>query len=130
MSVACPGPIIGDAHAIHSDPDMFELPLLIAAVGVGALAAFALWSPRPRAALMAADESALDAGSRLASRSIDQLQELVPQQAVDAVSGLAATARSATDGASSAAGDRLHDTVGRARDLMHELPARARRFPR
>jgi hypothetical protein len=40
-------------------------PLLMAAVGIGALAAYALSSPRRRAALAAASQSVLDAGSRL-----------------------------------------------------------------
>src|SRR5256885_6737540 len=49
-------------------------PLLMAAVGIGALAAYALASPRRRAALVAAGQSALDAGSRLASASAERLR--------------------------------------------------------
>ena len=77
-------------------------PLLIAAVGIGALVAYALSSPRRRAALTAAGESALEAGSRLAARSAD---------------------------ATSAAAGTLHDAVDRASDLMHEALSRARKLP-
>ncbi len=74
-------------------------PLLIAAVGIGALVAYALSSPRRRAVLTAAGESALEAGSRLA--------------------------RTSTDATSAAAGT-LHDAVDRAGDLMHRALSRAK----
>jgi hypothetical protein len=45
----------------------------MAALGVSALAAYALSSPRRRAALAAAGQSALDAGSRLAGASAERL---------------------------------------------------------
>jgi hypothetical protein len=44
----------------------------MAALGVGALAAYALSSPRRRAQLAAAGQSALDAGSRLAGASAEK----------------------------------------------------------
>src|SRR4029453_3461096 len=49
-----------------------DTPLLIAVVGIGALIAYALSSPRRRAAVTAAGESALKAGSRLATTSADR----------------------------------------------------------
>jgi uncharacterized membrane protein len=104
-------------------------PLLIAAVGLGALAAYALSSPRRRAALTAAGQSALDAGSRLATTSADRLQHLLPRQAQDTVSDLATTARSASGRATSAAAGTLHDALDRASDLMHEVLSRARKLP-
>jgi len=106
-----------------------KTPLLIATVGIGALVAYALSSPRRRAALTAAGESALEAGSRLATASADRLHDLLPQQALDAVSGLTATARSASGRASSAAAGTLHDAVDRASDLMHEVLSRMRKLP-
>jgi uncharacterized membrane protein len=104
-------------------------PLLIAAVGLGALVAYALSSPRRRAALAAAGESALEAGSRLASRSAERLHDLLPEQAFDAVGGFTDKARSASERATSAAAGTLHDVVDRASDLMHEVLSRARRLP-
>jgi uncharacterized membrane protein len=104
-------------------------PLLIAAVGIGALVAYALSSPRRRAALAAAGESALEAGSRFATRSADRIHDLLPQQALDAVGGLTATARTASERATSAAAGTLHDVVDRASDLMHEVLSRARKLP-
>jgi uncharacterized membrane protein len=106
-----------------------DTPLLIAVVGIGALIAYTLSSPRRRAALTAAGESALKAGSRLATTSADRLHDLLPEQALEAVSGLTATARSASERASSAAAGRLHDAVDRASDLMHELLSRLRKLP-
>src|SRR2546423_1960634 len=58
-------------------------PLLMAAVGIGALAAYALASPRRRAALVAAGQSALDAGSRLASASAERLRIGKPRRTGD-----------------------------------------------
>lgn len=104
-------------------------PLLIAAGVVGALAAYALSSPRRRAALMEAGHSALDAGSRIASTSAEYLQDLVPERAQESVSHFAARARSATDSGMSTAASKLHDAVDRASELMHEVLARARRLP-
>ena len=49
-------------------------PLLVAAVGIGALAAYALSSPRRRAAVAAVGRSAIDAGSRLATTSAERLR--------------------------------------------------------
>jgi uncharacterized membrane protein len=106
-----------------------DTQLLIAVVGIGALLAYALASPRRRAALAAAGESALQAGSRLAATSAERLHDLMPEQALEAVSGLTATARSAAESASSAAADTLHDTLDRASDLMHELLSRLRKVP-
>jgi uncharacterized membrane protein len=73
-------------------------PLLIAVVGIGALVAYALSSPRRRALLTEAGASALDAGARLATRSAD---------------------------ATSAAAGSLHDAVDRASDRMHQALLRA-----
>src|SRR5256885_16396109 len=58
-------------------------PLLMAAVGIGALAAYALASPRRRAALVAAGQSALDAGSRLASPSAERPRIRKPRRTGD-----------------------------------------------
>lgn len=104
-------------------------PLLIAAVGVGALVAYALSSPRRRAALAAAGESALEAGSRFATRSADRLHDLMPERALDAVGEFASSARGASGRATSAAAGTLHDVVDRASELMHEVLSRARRLP-
>src|SRR5215218_7171036 len=104
-------------------------PLLIAAVGIGALVAYVLSSPRRRAALAAAGESALEAGSRLAATSADRLHDLLPQQALDAASDFTASARNASRRATSTAVGTLHDAVDRASELMHEVLSRARRLP-
>jgi len=104
-------------------------PMLIAVVGAGALVAYALSSPRRRAALAAAGESALQAGSRLATTSADRLHDLLPRQALDAASDLTATARSASERATSVAAGSLHDAVERATNLMHELLSRVRQLP-
>jgi len=56
-------------------------PLLMAAVGIAALAAYAMSSPRRRAALAAAGRSALDAGSRLAASSAERLRTSKPRRA-------------------------------------------------
>lgn len=106
-----------------------KTPLLIAAVGVGALVAYALSSPRRRAALAAAGTSALEAGSRLASTSAERIHDWIPQQALDAMSGATATARHASERATSAAAGKLHDVVDRASELMHEVLSRARELP-
>src|SRR5688572_9592845 len=86
-------------------------PLLIAAVGVGALVAYALSSPRRRAALAAAGESALEAGTRFASRSADRLHDLLPERVLDGAGGFTASARDATERATSKAAGTLHDVV-------------------
>jgi uncharacterized membrane protein len=104
-------------------------PLLIAVVGIGALVAYVLSSPRRRTALTAAGESALEAGSRFATTSADRLHDLLPRQALGAVSGLTATARSASERATSAAAGSLHSALERASDLMHEVLSRARKLP-
>jgi uncharacterized membrane protein len=104
-------------------------PLLIAAVGVGALLAYALSSPRRRAALLEAGQSALDAGSRLATTSAARLHEMLPEGAQDSMSTFTARARSATGNGMSTAAGKLHDAVDRASDLMHEVLARARKLP-
>jgi uncharacterized membrane protein len=104
-------------------------PLLIAVVGIGALVAYALSSPRRRAALTAAGKSALEGGSRLATRSAGRLHDLLPRQALHSARGLTATARSASERATSASADTLHHAVHRASDLMHELLSRMRKLP-
>lgn len=103
--------------------------LLIAAVGVGALLAYALASPRRRAALLTASRTAIDAGSRLATTSAERLRQLIPEPAQDSASRLAAHAEHAAGSAASSAADRLHHAVDRASELMHEAVARARRLP-
>ena len=105
-------------------------PLLFAAIGIGALAAaYALSSPRRRAALIAAGESALHAGSRLATTSAEKIRDVLPHQALDTVSGLTSTARSASEHAATTAADKLHDAMDRASDLMQDLLSRLRRVP-
>jgi uncharacterized membrane protein len=115
-------------------------PLLIAAIGVGAVLAYVLSSPRRRTALAAASQSALDAGSRLVSTSAARLRELIPEstaeQTREAIGRLsasaehaAANANHATDSAMHSAAGKLHAAVDRASQLMHEVVARARRLP-
>ena len=104
-------------------------PLLIAAIGVGALLAYVLASPRRRAALLTASHSAIDAGSRLASTSAERLRQLIPEPAQESASRLAAQAEHAAGNATSSAAERLHHAVDRASELMHEAVALARRLP-
>jgi len=103
--------------------------LTIVAAGVGALLVYALASPRRRAALLDAGQSALDAGSRLASTSADRIQSMLPSHATESAAALASSARSATSRATSAAAETLHDAVDRASALMHDVLARARELP-
>jgi uncharacterized membrane protein len=105
-------------------------PLLIAAIGVGALLAYALSSPRRRAALLTAGHTAIDAGSRLASTSAERLRHLIPEAAQDSATRIAAQAEHAAGNATSSAAERLHHAVDRASELMHEAVARARRASR
>ncbi len=104
-------------------------PLLIAAVGVGALLAYILSSPRRREALLSASQSALDAGTRLASTSAERLRHMIPETQASA-SRLASDAEHAASSATSSAAERLHHAVDRASELMHEAVARARRASR
>lgn len=104
-------------------------PLLIAAVGVGALLAFVLSSPRRRTALVAAGQSALDAGSRLASASAERLRDWLPEHTPEAISRFAEQAERSADGATSSATGRLHHAADRASELMRDALARARRLP-
>lgn len=105
-------------------------PLLFAAIGIGALAAaYALSSPRRRAALIAAGESALEAGSRLATTSAEKIRDVLPEQAMNTMSGLTSTVRSASERATTTASDKLHDAVHRASDLMQDLLSRMRELP-
>lgn len=104
-------------------------PLLIAAVGVGALLAYALSSPRRRTALVAAGQSALDAGSRLVTTSAERLREMLPEPTQDSIGRLSANAERAADSATRTTTGRLHDAVDRASELMHQAVARARRLP-
>jgi uncharacterized membrane protein len=103
-------------------------PLLIALVGVGALA-FVLSSPRRRHALAAAGQSALDAGSRLSATSADRLRELIPDRTQELANRLSAKAAGATDDLTSTVAGNLHDLLDRASELMREAVARARRLP-
>jgi uncharacterized membrane protein len=104
-------------------------PLLIAAVGIGALLAYALSSPRRRTALMAAGQSALGAGSRLVSTSAERLRELMPEPSQESANQLAANAEQAAGSAMQNAAGKLHDAVDRASVLMHQAVARARKLP-
>jgi uncharacterized membrane protein len=74
--------------------------LILAAIGTGAAIAYALASPRRRAALVVAGQSALDAGSRALTTSAERLREMLPEP--------------------------RHE---RASELMHEAVTRARRLP-
>lgn len=95
--------------------------LVVAAVGVGALVAYALSSPRRRAVLAAAGESAVDAGSRLATTSAEQAQ--------NAVRRLTAKARNISESVTSAAAGEFRDAADGASELMQEAMAVARRLP-
>jgi hypothetical protein len=100
--------------------------MLIGAVGVGAMAAYALSSPRRRSGLLAAGQSALGAGSRLATASADRLRDVLPDRALDAVSALRTSARTASGRASSAGADTLHELGDRASEAMQNMLSRAR----
>jgi uncharacterized membrane protein len=104
-------------------------PLLIAAIGVGALLAYALSSPRRRTALVAAGHSAIDAGSRLVSTSAARLREMLPEATPESIGRLSSNAEHAADSAAHSAAGKLHAAVDRATELMHEAVARARRLP-
>jgi uncharacterized membrane protein len=104
-------------------------PLIVVTVGIGALLAYAMSSPRRRAALVAAGQSALDAGSRMATLSAERLHDVIPDAMQDSMSRLAETARSASESIGSTAAARLQDAVDRATELMHEVVARARKVP-
>ncbi|MCW5659007.1 MAG: SRPBCC family protein [Burkholderiaceae bacterium] len=104
-------------------------PLLIVAIGVGALLAYALSSPRRRTALVAAGQSALDAGSRLVSTSATRLRDMLPEPTQESIGRLSMSAEQAADGAMSSAAGKLHAAVDRASDLMHQAVTRARRLP-
>lgn len=103
--------------------------LLAAAVGLGALLAYALASPRRRSALVAAGHSALEAGSRLAATSAERLQEWMPERLQEPVDRLATHAAGDADSVMSAAAGKLHNAVDVASELMHRAVARARRLP-
>ncbi len=100
-------------------------PWLIAAVGVGALLAYALSSPRRRTALAVAGQTALGAGQRLVSTSAERLRQWMPER--EAISRFADDAQRAADDATASASGTLRDVADRARDLTHEIVARARR---
>jgi uncharacterized membrane protein len=102
-------------------------PWLIAAVGVGAALAYVLSSPRRRTALAAASQSALDAGQRLVSTSADRLRQWMPER--DMLGRYSDDARGVADSATTTATGTLHDVTDRARDLTHQVVARARRLP-
>src|SRR5439155_2217553 len=101
---------------------------LIAAAGAGALLVYALSSPRRRSALASAGQSAFGAGQRLVSTSAERLREWMPEPARDAI-GRAPDAQRAADTATATAAGTLHDVADRARELTHEVMARARRWP-
>lgn len=104
-------------------------PLVIAAVGIGALLAYALSSPRRRTALMAAGQTALDAGSRFVSTSAERLRDMLPETSTDSLGRYSAQAERTASGVAATAAGKLHDAVDRAGELMHEVVARARRLP-
>ena len=104
-------------------------PLLIATVGLGALLAYALASPRRRAAISAAGHSALDAGARLASSSAERLQEWMPERLQERVERFTARAPQVAEDVSASTADRWHSAVDAAGELMHRAVARARGLP-
>ena len=104
-------------------------PLVIAAVGIGALLAYVLSSPRRRTALVAASQTAFDAGSRFVNSSAERLREMLPEPSPDSINRFAARTERAATGVAATAAGKLHDAVDRAGDLMHEVVARARRLP-
>lgn len=113
----------------YSTHRSISTPLLIAAIGVGALLAYALSSPRRRTALAAAGQQALDAGSRLVSTSAARLREILPETTQESIARLTSDTEQAADGAMHSAAGKLHAAVDRASDLMHEAVTRARRLP-
>ena len=104
-------------------------PLVIAAVGIGALLAYVLSSPRRRTALVAASQTAFDAGSRFVNSSAERLREMLPEPSPDSINRFAARTERAATGVAATAAGKLHDAVDRAGELMHEVVARARRLP-
>jgi uncharacterized membrane protein len=104
-------------------------PLVLAAVGIGALLAYVLSSPRRRTALVAASQTAFDAGSRFVNSSAERLREMLPEPSPDSINRFAARTERAATGVAATAAGKLHDAVDRAGDLMHEVVARARRLP-
>jgi uncharacterized membrane protein len=104
-------------------------PLVIAAVGIGALLAYALSSPRRRTALLAAGQSALDASSRFVSSSAGRLREMLPEAAHESLSRFSSDSERVAGSVGSTAAGKLHDAVDRAGELMHEVVARARHLP-
>lgn len=102
-------------------------PIVVAAIGLGALAAYVLSSPQRRQVLRAAGESALDAGSRLAAASADRLRQALPE-ARQAIGGLTSTTRSASSRAASTASDALNDAMERAGDAIDEMLSRVRKL--
>ena len=104
-------------------------PLVIAVVGIGALLAYVLSSPRRRTALVAASQTAFDAGSRFVNSSAERLREMLPEPSPDSINRFAARTERAATGVAATAAGKLHDAVDRAGELMHEVVARARRLP-
>lgn len=100
-------------------------PLLIAAAGLGALLAYALSSPRRRAAMVAAGHTALDAGSRLASSSAERLREWMPE-ARESWDRFTTRAAGAAEEAAPSAADRLHQAADAAGEAMRRAAERAR----
>ncbi|HSW23126.1 MAG TPA: SRPBCC family protein [Burkholderiaceae bacterium] len=104
-------------------------PLVIAAVGIGALLAYVLSSPRRRTALVAAGQTAFDASSRFVNHSAERLREMLPEASPDSINRFAARTERTATGVAATAASKLHDAVDRAGELMHEVVARARRLP-
>lgn len=111
-------------------------PMLLAAAGLGALLAYALSSPRRRAAMSAAGHAALDAGSRLASASAERLRAWMPE-AQETWDRFATQAAGASDELEPSAAGRLHRAadvtsaaVRRAAERARALTAQAGRHAR
>ncbi|HET9205265.1 MAG TPA: SRPBCC family protein [Burkholderiaceae bacterium] len=113
----------------HYSTHRSNTPLVVAAVGIGALLAYVLSSPRRRTAVVAASRTAFDAGSRFVNTSAERLREMLPEPSSDSINRFASRAERTATGVAATAAGKLHDAVDRAGEMMHEVVARARRLP-
>lgn len=100
--------------------------LTVVAVGVGALLVYALSSRSRREALLAAGNSAVQAGSRLAATSADRLHRLMPDRASELVDGLGSSGRKASARGGAATADVLHELTDRAAEVVQNILSGAR----
>ena len=100
--------------------------LVLGLAGLGAVAAYALSSPRRRSELVAAGQSALEVGSRLALASAERVRDVLPDRALDAMSAVRERARGAPARATSASAETLHELVEQASEAMHDVLSRLR----